>query len=418
MSVLSEGSRLTLDEPMLPLNPLLPTHAEGQLLRRYGPLVPVSLQDDVRVWATTTHEASRIVLEHHPHLAKNSAHWGALRRGEIPAGWPLLPFVVGESMLFADGADHRRLRRAVVPAFTARRVAALTPRIEQLTRELLDEIAVLAEAAPDGVVDLKERFAHPLALRIICELFGISDAEQQNSLRDHYAGMLSLAGPDTERQAAAEGLIADLARLVEAKRAVPGDDLTSDLAAVREEGTDRLTEKELLDTLQIVLIAGHETVLNALTNTVHALLTHPDQLALVRDGVHEWSAALEAGLSWDGPQRNLYMRFALQDTEILGIPIREGEPIIVLLAASDRDGGFQSGPTRYDVTRSHKGHLAFGAGPHLCVGAPLARLEGTVALRELFTRYPDLNLAVPAQELEFLVSPAINGVTALPVRLR
>ncbi|MEV5178019.1 cytochrome P450, partial [Streptomyces flaveolus] len=340
MSMFAGGSGLTRDEPVGPLDPTLPTHAEGSLLRRYGPLVPVSLPGDVRTWATTTHEASRIVLEHHPHLVKSPAYWGALQRGELPDGWPLLPFIVGESMLFADGADHRRLRRAVVPAFTPRRVAALAPRVELLTRELLDELSVAADSAPDATVDLKEGFAYPLALRIICELFGITGEERQISLRDHYASMLDLAASDTERHAAALGLHEDLRLLVAAKRVAPGDDLTSDLVRTADgigmgeggtvqpggsKGDDRLTEKELIDTLQLVLIAGHETVLNALTNTVHALLTHPDQLDLLREGEHDWAAALEAGLVWDGPLRNLHMRFAVQDTEILGTTIRKGE---------------------------------------------------------------------------------------------
>ncbi|MFF0967382.1 cytochrome P450 family protein [Streptomyces sp. NPDC003703] len=419
MGILSRPGDLSLDEPVFQLDPVLDTYTEAGLLRQYGPLAPIGLPDDVRAWATTTEESARIVLESHPDLAKNPRHWGAYQRGEIPAGWPLLPFIAGESMLFADGGDHLRLRRSVVPAFTPRRVNALAPRVERLTLELLDAVEAAALDAPGNGVDLKELFAYPLALRIICEFFGITEETRRAALRDHYATMLSLTASDAQRQAAALGLREELALLVDEKRAAPGDDLTSVLVGITDEDGDRLTGKELLDTLQLVLIAGHETVVNGLTNTVHALLTHPGQLGLLLGGEHDWADALEAGLAWDGPLRNVYMRFALRDTEILGVPVREGEPIIVLLAAAHRDGGGDGLPESegFDVTRGHKGHLGFGAGPHYCIGAPLARLEGTIALRELFTRFPGLRLAVPAEDLEHLVSPAVNGLTALPVRL-
>ncbi|MGW3462280.1 cytochrome P450 family protein [Streptomyces olivaceoviridis] len=414
MSTLSSPTHLSLDDPVRTLDPFLATHDEGELLRRHGPLVPIAMADDVRAWATTTYEASRTVLESHPHLVKSPAHWGAYQRGEISPGWPLLPFIVGESMLFADGQDHRRLRRMITPAFTSKRVAALASRIEDIARQLLDE---LDATSPDTAVDIKERYAYPLAMRVICEFFGITEPERREALRGHYATMLSVEATDAQRQNAALDLRDELGHLVTAKRAHPGDDLTSGLVGIQEEDGDRLTEKELLDSLQLILIAGHETVVNAITNTLHALLTHPHQLAVLRRGDHDWSDALEAGLHWNGPLRNLYMRFATEDTEIHGATVRKGEPIVVLLATSHRHDGVVPNPERFDITRTYKGHLGFGAGPHFCIGAPLARLEGSIALRELLTRYPGLRLAVSEDELTPMVSPAVNGLSALPVRL-
>ncbi|QRP43164.1 cytochrome P450 [Amycolatopsis sp. FDAARGOS 1241] len=395
---------LTLDHPVHDLDPAIPTYDEGAVLRKHGPIVPVQLAEGVRAWATTTYDATRTVLESHPHLSKDPAHWGAYRRGEIPAGFPLLPFIVGETMLTKDGADHLRLRRLVARAFTPKHIATLAPRVERLAGELLDGLDT------GSVLDLKEQYAFPLPMRIISEFFGVTDPERQQVLRGHYATLLSADATGEQRQAAALGLGDELTRLIEDKRRHPGDDLTSTLAAI-DDG-DRLSEQELRDTLQLILVAGHETTVNAITTTIHALLTHPDQLALVRGGRHDWSAAFEAALAWNGPFRNVYMRYATADTEIAGTRVREGEPIFVLLAFSDREAA-----ERYDVTRPPKGHLAFGAGPHFCIGAPLARLEGAVAVGKLFTRFPDLRLAVAENELTPLISPAINGLTTLPVRL-
>lgn len=394
---------LTLDQPLHDLDPLAPAHTEGDQLVKHGPLVPVNLYGGVRAWAATDLPTARTIFEDHPHLSKNPAHWGAYTRGEVPADWPLLSLVIAESMLNTDGTDHHRLRRLASFAFTPKRIRALAPRVIEITRGLLAGMATTASP-----VDLKEHFAFPLPMTVICELFGITDPEEVRRLRAYYTTMLSIEATGAQRQDAAIGLKEMLRQLVDDKHATPGDDLTSALAAIRDED-DRLTMTELVDTLEIILLAGHETMVNALTNTVHALLTHPRQLAEVLAGNHSWSSVLEAGLRWDGPLRNVYMRYATQDTVISGVTVRRGEPILVALATANRDGA------AFDLNAQPTSHLAFGAGPHFCLGATLARLEGEIALRELFTRFPGLRLAVPEAELTTLISPAINGRTALPV---
>jgi cytochrome P450 len=364
--------------------------------------VPVNLYGGVRAWAATDLLTARTVFEEHPHLSKDPKHWGAYTRGEIPAGWPILSLMTAESMLNTDGIEHHRLRRLVSFAFTPKRGRALAPRITEITGGLLADIAA------KGSVDLKEDFAFPLPMMVICELFGVTDPGETRRMRTLFATMLSVQATGRQREDAATGMKQLLRQLVDDKHATPGDDLTSELAAIRDED-DRLTMTELVDTLEIILLAGHETLVNAITNTVYALLTHPRQLAEVLAGDHSWSAVLEAGLRWDGPVRSVYMRYATQDTVISGVTVRHGEPILVALATANRDG------TGFDLSAPPAPHLAFGAGPHFCLGATLARLEGEIALRELFGRFPGLRMAVPETGLTTLISPALNGLAALPV---
>ncbi|PSM45349.1 cytochrome P450 [Streptomyces dioscori] len=411
-----DRSKLSLDQPVSSLDPNRGTHEEAAEWLRHGPVVPVALPDDVRAWAAMSAGAAQTVLDAHPDLSSDPRHWGAYTRGEIPAGWPLLNLIVGESMLNADGADHRRLRRLVSHAFTPRRIDAFAPRIREITGELLDG---LDSEKPGAVTDLKEGFAYPLPLLIICELFGLTDPGQQRRLRGHFRTMLSVEVSGAERQQAAVGQREVLARLVADRRAAPLGDLTSALIEALDDEDDRLTEKELIDTLEIILLAGHETTVNSLTSTVHALLTHPEQLTALLDGELDWPAAVEAGLHWNSPLRNLFMRYALRDTVLHGVTVRRGEPIVVGLAAANRE---QRGtvPARFDIrdSRHYDRQLAFGAGPHYCLGAPLARLESAIGLSQLFARFPAMRLAVPESELVPVISTAINGLAALPVVLR
>jgi len=408
----SDRSNLSLDHPVSELDPLRETHAEAALWRRYGPLVPVTVLGGVRTWAAVSSEAARTVLDTHPDLSKSPADWGAYTRGEVPADWPLLSLIVAESMLNTDGADHLRLRRLVTYAFTPRRVEALAPRVREIARYLLDD---LAADGPDEPVDLKRRYAYPLPLRIICELFGLTDPREQSMLREHYETMLSVEASGEARRRAAEGQREVLGRLVAEHRSDPRDDITGALVRARDDDGGSLSEKELVDTLEIILLAGHETTVNSLTNTVHALLAHPDQLKLLRDGTVGWADAVEAGLHWNAPLRSVYMRYARRDTKLHGVTVRRGEPVLVALAAANRERPDDRAPARFDLRYVPARQLAFGAGLHYWLGAALARLVNTIALEELFTQFPGLRPAVPGAALLPLVSPAINGLAELPV---
>lgn len=405
----------SLDRPVAVLDPdASDLHAESADLRRHGPLVPITVAG-VPVWATTGHAAAKAALDHHPDLAKGLTHWRALHEGRVPQDWPLLPIMAGANMLNANGADHRRLRGLISRAFTPGRVRELTPRIEEISAGLLDRLAARPASAP---VDLRAEYAYALPMAVICELFGIPDERDRERLRAPFEVLLSSAPAPGELEAAHVAVVGELQRLLAAKRRDPGSDLTSALIAARAEDGDRLSETELIDTLLLLLLGGHDTTVNLITNTVRGLLAHPGQLDLLLNGRYDWADAVEAGLQWSGPVRGIFLRFALRDTTIAGVPIREGEPVMVAPAAAGLDPEVIPEADRFDITRNNRAHLAFGAGAHFCIGAPLARAEAAIALRALFTRFPGLNAAVADRELVPLSSFAMNGLRSLPVHLQ
>ncbi len=361
------------------------------------------------VWAVTHHDTLQSLLAD-PRVGKDARHWNTFREGGLPEGWPLLSFVTVPGMVTADGEDHRRLRGLVSQAFTPRRIAALAPAIEARTVALLDEVAEL-----EGEFDLRRHFAYPLPMQVIGELLGLAP-EQQDELHELSDTMISSAATPAAALAAQQGLDALLASVVAAKRAEPGDDLTSGLIAVREAG-DRLSEAELVGTLLLMLVAGHDTTLNLITNAVRALLAHPDQLRLVLDGRQPWSAVVEETLRYDSPVGQFPLRYAIEDIAVGDVVIRRGEALLASYAAAGRDGGHYPDADRFDLTRQPAKHLSLGHGPHFCLGSGLARLEAETALRHLFARFPGLALA-PGRTNEPLPSFVGNGVRTLWVTVR
>ncbi|AEN13805.1 cytochrome P450 [Streptomyces sp. SirexAA-E] len=391
-----------------------PHAANARLLAR-GAVTPVVLPGEVEGMAVLGHDALKEFLAH-PDVAKSAQHFAALQAGEIADGWPLRTFATVPGMTTADGADHRRLRSLTSKAFTARRVEELRPRVETLTATLLD---ALEAAADGGVVDLRRHFALPLPMGVICELLGVDDRHQD---RLHHLSDRIVAtdiGP-AEATAADQEMVRVLSAVAAARAADPGDDLTSALIAARDEDGDRLGPQELIGTLMLTIVAGHETTLNLITNAVRALCAHRDQLALVRSGGASWADVVEETLRWDSPVSYFPFRYPTRDLTVGGTVIPKGTPVLAGYSAAGRDTQAH-GPdaARFDVTRdSTTRHLSLGHGAHYCVGAPLARTEATVALEQLFTRFPDLDLAVPESELPRHASFVGNSVRELPVRLR
>lgn len=386
--------------------------AEGALLRAAGPVVPVTLPGGVAAWAVAQHAAARDLLTD-ARLVKDARHWAAYQRGEVPANWPLIGLAVpGPSMVTTDGAEHRRLRALVAQAFTPRRVELMRPRVEEITRALLDGLA-----AGEPVVDLKAAFAFPLPMTVICSLLGVPERDHA-VLRDLYERFFGIK-PDPEGiRATVAALNAFVNDLVAQRRSAPGEDLASALLAADAEG-GALTDAEAAATLRVIIAAGHETTVNLIGNAVRALLAHPDQLALVRSGEVSWDAVVEESLRWTPPTSNFLFRFAAESIEVGAVVIPAGEPVLVSYNAIGRDP-LQHGVTAelFDVTRDQSRHLSFGHGPHVCPGSPLARLEAGVALPALFERFPDLALAVPEAELRMSPSLVVNSLLELPVRLR
>ncbi|GAA2092938.1 cytochrome P450 [Streptomyces albiaxialis] len=404
------------DTELIVIDPLVRGLAvEGARLRAAGPVAPVELPGGVRAWALTHHAETRKLLTD-SRLVKDIAHWAAWQRGEIPKTWPLIGLAdPGPSMLTFDGPEHRRLRTLTAQALTPRRVEAMRPRIEAITHELLDGLEAAADG--EGRVDLKTAFAYPLPMAVIGELLGI-DTVRIPRLRTLFDGFFSSLTPAEEVLSILEELGSIFASVLEEKKREPGDDLTSALLAAAEDG-DHLTDEEVINTVQVLITAGHETTISLIDSAVAALLAHPEQLALLRSGAVSWEAAIEETLRWDAPTTHVLIRFATEDIDVGGTVIGKGEAVIVSYGAIGRDEA-QHGPTAavFDITRPPSRHLAFGHGPHVCPGAPLSRLEALVALPALFERFPDLDLAVPATELRNKPAVTQNELYELPVRLR
>ncbi|MBC2908257.1 cytochrome P450 family protein [Streptomyces cupreus] len=396
-------------------------HGEAARIRERGPVTLVELPDGVQAWAVSSPDLLKRLLTD-PRVSKDPRrHWPRWINGEIAPEWPLFTWVAVQNMFTAYGGEHKRLRALVSKAFTARRTAALQPRIEEITAALLDRIE---EAGRHGqVVDLREEFCYPLPIRVISELFGLPE-EQSAELRAVVDGVFHTSATPEEVTDNYARLYAALGELVALKRQSPGDDLTSALIAARDDGDARLSEQELLDTLVLMVSASHETTVNLIDNAIHLLLTHPDQLAHVRSGRVLWEDVVEEALRVEAPVASLPLRYAVEDLKMseFGGPddvvIVKGEAILAAYAAAGRHPGkYGEDADRFDVARADKEHLAFGHGVHFCLGAPLGRLEAHIALRALFDRFPGLRLVVSQDELEPVDSFISNGHRSLPVRL-
>lgn len=317
-------------------------------------------------------------------------------------------------MLSTYGEDHTRLRKLVAPSFTRHRTEAMLPRVREITAGLLDAM----EEIPAGeVVDLRAAFAHPLPMRMICELFGVP-ARMRAAVARLIEAIMDTTGTAEHAADVLEQIATVLPELIAEKSRNPGDDLTTELITVRDQG-DRLSEGELLDTLLLVIGAGFETTVNLIGNAVHALLGHPDQLERVLAGRLTWDQVVQETLRWAPSIANDPLRYAVTDiTTADGTTIRAGEAILTTIAAAGHDPE-RFGPDAhlFDAARNADGHLALGIGVHRCIGAPLARMEALTALPALFARFPDICLAVDEAELEQVPSFIAHGWRELPVRL-
>ncbi|MEU1039452.1 cytochrome P450 [Streptomyces sp. NPDC005907] len=395
-----------------------PHAANARLLAR-GTVAHVVLPGGVEGVAVLGHDVLKEFLAH-PDVAKSARHFTALREGRIADGWPLLTFATVQGMTTADGEDHRRLRALVSKAFTPRRVEELRPGVEELTARLLDDLGAAADAG-GGVADLRRHFALPLPMGVIGELLGV-DAEFRDTLH-HLSNKVVATDTGPEEAVAANRELVDVLSAVAAARAEqPGDDLTSALTAARDEDGGRLSRPELIGTLLLMVIAGHETTLNLITNAVRALCGHRDQLEAVRDGAAGWPDVVDETLRWDAPVSYFPFRYPVRDLTVDGTLIPKGTPVLAGYSAAGRDPAAHGADAgRFDVTRPRRPgavrNLSLGHGAHYCLGAPLARMEATIALERLFARFPDLDLAVPERELPRSSSFVGNSVRELPVRL-
>jgi cytochrome P450 len=383
-------------------------HAALAELARTGPLHHLVLPTTVPAWVITGHAEARAALAD-PRLSKGgptNAPYVAELEPETSAG-------LNSHMLTADPPTHTRLRRLVSTAFTRRQVERLRPGVEAICADLLDDVA--SELAGTGTADLMSSFAHPLPLTVICDLLGIP-AQARSEVREWIGPLLAggVAGFDAYATSA-RTMLGFLRDLVAQKRAAPADDLLSALIQARD-GEDRLSEDELTSMVQLLFIAGHDTTVSLIANGVLALLTNPAQAAILRADPERWPAAVEELLRFDSPVQVPIPMIATEPLEIAGQVIPAGDVVIASLLAVNRDPARFPDPDRLDLARADGAHLAFGHGIHHCLGAPLARLEGLIALRALTERFPDLELAVAPESLEREPALLFNKLATLPVR--
>ncbi|MFD3557227.1 cytochrome P450 [Streptomyces goshikiensis] len=389
-------------------------HGEAAVLRAQGPATRVKLPGGVLAWSLNGHDVIKKVLGD-PRVTKSARnHWPAFTSGEVPPDWELISWVAMDNMVTAYGKNHVRLRKLTGKAFSPRRTEAFRPRVEELTDQLLD---ALEQTGPGEVVDLRERFAYPLPARLVADLIGMPEEARAKTAKVIDAMVDTTITPE-QAQAVLAGWRGAMADLIADKRREPGEDITSDLVAARDEDGSRLSEDELTDTIFAILGAGSETTINFFDNAITALLSDPAQLELVRSGRADWDDVIDETLRVESPLAHLPLRYAAEEIELDGVTIPQGDPILVNYSAVGRDPRLHpERPDAFDLARADKEHLSFGFGPHYCLGVGVARLVAKTGLSRLFERFPDLSLAVAKDELEPLPTFIMNGHRSLPVRL-
>jgi len=379
-------------------------------LRAQGPIHHVRLPAGLRGWLITDYTVAKQVLAD-PTIRKDVHQIRRIIDTTHP-GVHAMGSDMAEHMLNTDPPDHTRLRRLVAKAFTPRSVAALVPRIEQIADELIAAIPTHT-----GAVDLLSAFAFPLPITVICELLGIP-ATDRDQFRA-WTNTILFAGTDSRETVltAAADMNDYLRDLITDRRAHPGDDLLSGLASATD--TDgNLTDTEVVSMTFLLLVAGHETTVNLIGNTMLTLLQDPERFAGLRAHPDQVPAALEEHLRHLGPVHIATLRFTTEPVTLGGTSLAADELVFVSLAAANRDPSRFACPELVVYDRDNPGHLAFGHGIHVCLGAPLARAEGTIALTSLLAHYPHMCLATDPATLRWRTSSLMRGLDTLSVQLR
>ncbi|MDQ7910952.1 cytochrome P450 [Phytohabitans sp. ZYX-F-186] len=363
-----------------------------------GPARKIALPDGSPVWLVTRYAEVRAALAD-PRLSLDKRHatgWAGFR----------LPPALDANLLNMDPPQHTRIRSLVSQAFTPRRVEEMRPGVQRLADQLVD-------ALPAGwPVDLIAAYAEPLPIGVVGEMFDVPHddlARLRGWTNDMVTGTREAAG-------AAIGAIHHfLAELVAHRRAAPGTDLLSAMIEARDEG-DRLSEDELTSLAFLLLFAGYENTVNLIGTAVLALLRDPARAAALRADESLLPAAVEEFMRFDPPAPVSIRRFPTEDLTIGEVTIAKGETVLLGLAAANRDPDRWTEPDTLDLARPENPHVSLGHGIHYCLGAPLARLEARIAIGTLLRRLPDLELAVPAEELRWRPTFRAHGPIELPVR--
>ncbi|MBP1967566.1 cytochrome P450 family protein [Paenibacillus aceris] len=319
--------------------------------------------------------------------------------------------VFTRNMLYADPPDHKRLRGLVQKAFTPQMIAGLRGRIQEIADELLDNLF-----GKDSM-NLIDDYAFPLPIIVICEMLGVP-SEDRDKFRVWSNTLVEGSNGENfdEMYIHMSEFIQYLGQWFAKVRGNLGQDLISQLIISEDEG-DRLTESELYGVVTLLIIAGHETTVNLIGNSILALLEHPEQLKQLQNNPELIHSAIEEVLRYNGPVEFSTSRWARENLEFKGKSFARGDLVIIALNSANHDPNRFDDPEIFDITRQKSQHLAFGTGIHLCLGAPLARLEGEIAIMSLLKRYPQIKLKVDKNELEWRPGMLVRGVKEIPLSL-
>jgi cytochrome P450 len=381
-----------------------PHEVFGQL-REAGPVHRSALPNGAPIWLVTRYAEARAAMSD-PRLSC-TAGAQIIDVTLLPPG---IRAGIVEHMLNVDPPDHTRLRSLASAVFTPRRVAALRPRVQRITDDLLDRLDLRERA--ELIADL----AYPLPIQVICELLGIP-AEEQASFRLWSTAFMAGLGAPVFPVAEVTEFVGYLRALVDRKRAAPDDALLSAMIAVRDAG-EALTDNELTSMIFLLIIAGHETTVNLIGNGVQLVLSDPALAERLRTDPAGLAPAVEEFLRFEPPVPITSMRVTTAPVELGGTTIPAGEIVMVSLLAANRDGAAFAEAGQFQPARSGGPHLAFGHGNHYCLGAPLARLEGQIAIGTLLRRFPALRLAIDPSEFAWRPGVFMRGLLELPVILR
>jgi cytochrome P450 len=408
------GCPVLINDPELTADP----YTELARIREESPVVRGQAADGRTVWIVTRYDDVNFVLTDRRFVSNSRSvpgstideHARSLRWLGLPE--ELVPYLAA-AITQLDPPDHTRLRKLVDGSFSARRMAELRPRVQALVDELVD---ALPGHAADGAVDLVEHFTYRLPVAVICEVIGVpaEDRGKWQEWSHGYTSALSLVQVLTQ----ATRYVRDLIRQ---RKAEPADDLLTALIQAHNHDSDSLSETELVTMAFHLVVAGHETTSGLIGNGILALLTHPEQRALLHRDPGLMPGAVQELLRWRSPIVFGKPRYVTEDVEIAGVPMHAGDVLLPIQGAANHDPRHFTDPERLDITRHSDGagvhHFAYSHGPHYCLGALLANQEAELALHTLFSRFPDMSLAVPEHDLVWRPVPGTRQLDQLPVIL-
>ncbi len=380
-------------------------------MRRIGPIVKTRIPLLGPMSFATTYEASTKLLKDTENFGLDATRAG--KKGVMGLQWwlPKTFNLLAQNMLTKDDPDHRRLRQLVDKAFHRKTVESYRENIEKITENLLDQL----EHSSDK--DLVKNFARELPLAVICDLLGLpqQDRPQFTKWMSSLTTITSVFGIFTLLPSVKK-MIKYLRNHFELRRKDPKDDMISTLVLAEEQG-DKLSEDELLAMCFLLFVAGHETTTHLISGGTLALLQNEEQLDTLKS---DWSLAPKAVdelLRFVCPVQITKPRFALNDIDFCGKKIKRGQPLMAMLASANADPSTFERPEQLNITLDRKRHLAFGDGPHFCLGFLLAKLEAEIAFERLFTRYPNLQLAVPEENLRWTKRIGLRALISLPLKV-